>query len=215
MQESSSVQPPQTTTRLANHEKTDSKVLDLIGGRRALRDRSVDSTKSNGSGKRVAFAEKGTTTTAASATPPKDLSAPTATTNVGNAAVDTMRSLGNTLNPLNRFSNMAPSFRGFGRSSPVPATPSAEKSKQLGHGAEAVSLSNANNNNKTQPVSPPPSAEMDLNAVEAIAELRKTAPPVKRFVECNDARELRVGDVEELLRDYQRLVGVVRQAMSA
>ncbi|KAK5141985.1 hypothetical protein LTR04_002373, partial [Oleoguttula sp. CCFEE 6159] len=164
-------------------------------------------TKSNGSGKRVAFAEKGTTTTAASATPPKDLSAPTATTNVGNAAVDTMRSLGNTLNPLNRFSNMAPSFRGFGRSSPVPATPSAEKSKQLGHGAEAVSLSNANNNNKTQP--------MDLNAVEAIAELRKTAPPVKRFVECNDARELRVGDVEELLRDYQRLVGVVRQAMSA
>ncbi|TKA65568.1 hypothetical protein B0A49_06744 [Cryomyces minteri] len=131
----------------STHEKTDSKVLDLIGGRRALRDRSVDSTKSNGSGKRVAFAEKGTTTTAASATAPKDLPAPTTTTNVGNAAVDTMRSLGNTLNPLNRFSNMAPSFRGFGRSSPVPATPSAEKFKQLGHGAEAVSLSNANNNN--------------------------------------------------------------------
>lgn len=34
-------------------------------------------------------------------------------------------------------------------------------------------------------------------------------PPVERFLACADAGELRVGDVAELLRDYQRLAGVL------
>jgi hypothetical protein len=35
-------------------------------------------------------------------------------------------------------------------------------------------------------------------------------PPLQRYLEVGDASELKVGDVEGLLRDYQRLAGILK-----
>jgi len=37
------------------------------------------------------------------------------------------------------------------------------------------------------------------------------APPIKRFVDVRDPKELTFFDVEILLRDYQRLAGALRE----
>jgi hypothetical protein len=38
----------------------------------------------------------------------------------------------------------------------------------------------------------------------------KIDPPKKRFVELQNPADLRLGEVRELLREYQRLVGALR-----
>lgn len=93
----------------------DDKMLSLVGGKRASRDRSTDSTRSArsaSSSKKVAFAEenKGETT---SATPSPGASNP--------ALVESMRNLGNSLNPMNRFAGMS-MMRGFGRTATTPTS---------------------------------------------------------------------------------------------
>lgn len=100
------------------------RVLSLVGGRKASsasRDRSADSTlsgRSAGSAKRVAFAaedgkEKGSTTVTNS------LASSSPATN--QSLVEQARNLGNSFNPINKFSGM---IRPFGRSvttsTPVP-----------------------------------------------------------------------------------------------
>ena len=47
----------------------------------------------------------------------------------------------------------------------------------------------------------------DLNAREALAELRRLATPRKRFLEVKSAGELRIGEVEELLGQVHLLYG--------
>ncbi|KAF2814976.1 uncharacterized protein BDZ99DRAFT_434980 [Mytilinidion resinicola] len=182
-------------------EKPDlnSKMADIFGGRRPIRDRSVDSTKSGGSnnGKRVAFTEG----KAASPTPPKPDQGSTTTPPAGNAAVESMRNLGNTLNPLSRFPNMNMIPR-FGRVNTPPVVPPAagDKGKQL----------------STPPLS---SSSEDLSkearAITALDVLRKTTPPVKRFLELKDVKELKIGEIEELLKEYQRLAGALRAAINS
>ena len=39
----------------------------------------------------------------------------------------------------------------------------------------------------------------------------KIEPPVQRFLEVSDAADLKLGEVEGLLREYQRLARVVRE----
>lgn len=39
----------------------------------------------------------------------------------------------------------------------------------------------------------------------------KATPPVSRFMSMTDANELKIGDVQELLGDYQRLARVLGQ----
>jgi len=180
-------------------EKPERDVLSIVGGR--LRERSVDSTKSGGSGKRVAFDKSHTEKVSASP------SGPTAST------ADQVGNLMNSINPLKGFS--VPSFGGFRRtvsaaSTPAALAPSVEKMKQLGHIAErVVSEENATDGkSETQ-------EEVDLNAVEALARLKKTKPPVRRFMDVKDAKELRIGEIEELLRDYRRLAEAVREAISS
>lgn len=95
--------------------KPDDKVLSMIGGRKMVRDHSTDSALSAGSGsKKVAFAEEG------SEKAPSPLHAPpipSASTNP--AIVESMRNLGNSLNPMSRIAGMT--FpRGFGRPTPPP-----------------------------------------------------------------------------------------------
>ncbi len=172
------------------------KFTDLFAGRR---DRSVDSTRSGGSGKRVAFAEGKSPTPAASSSP-APATTPSPSPAVPASSGNALQSLGNTLNPLKSFGGLG-GFPRFGRS--VTSTPPAvaavaEKSKQLGHGEKAA-----------------PAEVKETAAVAALEELRKTGPPVKKFLEMRDAREMRIGDVEELLKDYQRLAGALRVAIQS
>lgn len=162
---------------------SDDRLLELISGRKTMRDRSVDSALSTDSNsKRVAFAAeaKSTKDNAASPvqTPPAQVPAPQS---VPNAAVESMRNLGNSLNPLNRLAGMNV-MRGFGRSnSGGSATPTAAPAPV---GVE------------TQ--------EIDKESGE------KVEGPIQRFLDAGGAEELRIADVGELLRDYQRLAGVLR-----
>jgi hypothetical protein len=41
-------------------------------------------------------------------------------------------------------------------------------------------------------------------------EIPKIAPPIKRFMELQNPGELRINEVLELLRDYRRLAGALK-----
>ncbi|KAK3672972.1 hypothetical protein LTR78_007082 [Recurvomyces mirabilis] len=199
------------------------KMLELVGGRKQLRDRSVDSTRSGGSGKRVAFSSEIPKERTASE------SASAAATAAGNAGANFI----NAINPLGRFG--VPSFPRFGRTASGSTTailgqpsPTHEKAPPHGPGKlkdiSEASPTSSTNPSATDAVEPFPPLEKqrtkdslalvvddggddegELNAREALAELRKLKPPKKRFLEVKDSSELRVGEVEELLREFRRL----------
>ncbi|ORY14787.1 hypothetical protein BCR34DRAFT_212343 [Clohesyomyces aquaticus] len=186
-----------------------SKMTDLFGARRSIRDRSVDSTKSGGSnsGKRVAFtASPGENKT--SPLPPVKTESQPAPSNT--SAVDSIRNMGNSLNPLNRFASMNMIPR-FGRtvsssvSTPTISTPS-EPSKQLPPTPPPTTSSNSGEVAQVD--------EKGARAVAAIETLRKTTPPVKRFLDAKDAQDLKLKEVDELLKEYQRLAGALRHTIN-
>lgn len=156
----------------------DDKVLNLItGGRKASRDRSVDSAKSGGSAKRTvsgAGGEASASSSTSSSLPPGPAS-----------ALDSMRNLGSSLNPMARFSAGIGGFRGFGRTSstPAPAT---------GSGGDLAM------------------AFPDIAAALPPKELPKVDPPIRRFMELQNPADLRLGEVLELLRDYRRLANALK-----
>lgn len=156
--------------------KADDKFLGMIGGRKPapLRERSVDSVKSSGSGKRVAFAGGSSSNLAG---PPQSMASAQAN------ALESVKYLGNSLNPLNHIgSAFGGGFRGFGRASPI-TPPIVEKEKL------------------TSIPMPMPSPVILKLANDEIA----IDPPIQRFLDVEDTGDLRVGDIAELLRDYQRL----------
>ncbi|KAI5238887.1 hypothetical protein E4T43_07107 [Aureobasidium subglaciale] len=181
--------------------RTDNTMLNLVGGR--LRERSVDSNRSAGSGKRVIFAEKpnvALTNNVISSSLPSQ------------SAVESMGNLMNSINPLSRFGG----FGKFGRSasasgSSTPTTPAAstaamaEKTKQLGH------IPESEKSDGISAVQPEP----DLDALEALASLKKATPPMQRFVEAKNAQDLRIKDIDELLKDYQRLAALIKETINA
>ena len=158
------------------HSKPDDKLLGLIGGRKPapLRERSVDSVKSNGSGKRVAFAGPG---------PTSNLAAPPQTTSSAQInAFESVKNLGNSLNPLNHIgAAFGGGFRGFSRPTSTPPALYPEKDRI-----------------KT----PEPSPSMLKLGDDEIAAIE---PPIQRFLDIEDSGELKMKDVTELLHDYQRL----------
>jgi hypothetical protein len=177
---------------------SEDKLTELFAGRKPLRERSVDSTKSGGSGKRVAF---DTTTAPAPTSMPPPL-----IPRDSNLAVESMRNFGNTINPLNQFSRMSGLF---GRAVPVMASNSPPSPAPMTTSSTESTL-------PMIPGSPPPSrTAADIKAVAAIEELKRATPPTKRFVECKDAKDLKLGEVEELLKEHQRLVAILSKAMSS
>ncbi|KAH9828127.1 Vacuolar sorting protein 9 (VPS9) domain [Teratosphaeria destructans] len=206
------------------HAKTDNnKMLEqLIGGRRQLRERSVDSTRSGGSGKRVAFEtiannvrERGKDREAKS----KDDS-PVTTPGAGPGAQ--AQTLFNAINPLNKFA--MPSFAGrFSRSgsagSSLPITPSSQSTpsveKKL---ADIVETPRPPRPRPALVDQPSTAADLvdgeEMNAREALACLRKVKPPRKRFLEVQGAGELRLAEVEELLGEYRRLAKAIGEAVA-
>ena len=153
------------------------RLLEMITGTRQLRDRSVDSAQSNSSNsRRLAFLAEGKSTPSSGIAASPAVSTPT-------SAVDSMRSLGNTLNPLNRLAGINV-MRGFGRSSTTPPA--------LANPA-AIPTTDGGKDLKGEIFSP--------GRIQA---------PIQKFLDVGDAGELKLSDVEALLKDYQRLAGVVK-----
>ena len=184
---------PNEQARTSN--KSNDSLLDAIVGRKQPRDRSVDSVASSGSGKKAAFAaENGNLLSRAGS----QNSAPAASNEslyAGNVAVESMRNLGNTLNPLKGFGGMSV-MRGFGRSTssstPTPTLNTAEKSSQ--------ELQQANTIGK--------------DGMDAPSSSIKVLPPIMRLMHVASAEDLKIGEVAELLDDYKRLAGALK-AMGA
>ncbi|KAI9885814.1 MAG: hypothetical protein M1823_002393 [Watsoniomyces obsoletus] len=179
--------------------RTSDKFLTLLGGTKMARDKSSDSTRSAGSGKKVSFAEglsapkglpsgSGASITSAPA-------APSAGTPLG-PAMESMRNLGSSLNPLNRLAGMN-AMLSFGRStsSPPPSVLTPEPSAEQSHAVATATAS-------TVPVTANGSPQN---------ERPKLTPPIAKFMAMNDPGDLKMSDVAELLRDYQRLATAVQE----
>ncbi|KAJ9606892.1 hypothetical protein H2200_008902 [Cladophialophora chaetospira] len=213
LSESSSMDDGQTSPMPSNLSKTEEKLLGLLGGRRAaVRERSVDSVKSNGSaaGKRVGSLLGPTNS------PPNGLSAsantstgqkpaPSTTQGVSNNPLDTVRNIGNTLNPINTIgSAFGSAFGRFGgRASASPPSAVALPTPTIVVDKEKRALPVEE---KTRDI-PAEASLRTPNKVE-LAAIR-TAPPIPRFLLLGDAKELRLGEVQDLLDDYQRLARVL------
>lgn len=200
---------PSIDDPLNSSGRTDNKMLELLGGRKQIRERSADSSRSGGSGRRVsAFPTLGSDT----ATPAKDKPKEDAVTQATNLFAQ--------INPLNRFG--VPNFTTrFGRSpsvttgSPAP-TPSVEKNHKLGDIVESPlsSVSSKNPLERQKSNNGETNDGDDLNARESLAELRKIKPPKKRFLEVQSADELKIGEVEDLLAEYRRLAKAIGEAIA-
>lgn len=184
------------------------RMSDLFAGKRQVRDRSVDSARSGGSNsaRRIAFASKAIDEKTPSPAPAKVEPAPTTP-----SAVDSLRNLGNSFNPLNSFRSVNVLPR-FGRAVSTASTPTLP--------------SPAPEQNKTSPITTPEPllsrtatnevALVDEKAAKAIAALehmKKSTPPLKKFLEAKDAQDLKLKEVDELLKDYQRLAAAMRSAI--
>ncbi|KAJ5194199.1 Vacuolar sorting protein 9 subgroup [Penicillium cf. griseofulvum] len=155
--------------------RSSSRFTDLSSGGPAPRDRSVDSTRTQESGKKsitTSLREDFTSNSANSPTP-----------------LESMRNFGNTLNPLNHIPGM---MKNFGRN--TPETPSARSVSPSG--LDRFKPSPASADGASGPVSPLPGS-------------LKIDPPIQRFLETQDACDLRIGDVAVLLEDYKRLAAAL------
>jgi len=67
----------------------------------------------------------------------------------------------------------------------------------------------------TGTASPRPLTAVEARTLVAVEEMRKAGVVSRKFVDCRDARELRVGEIEELLAEYRRLAGAVGKVFNA
>ncbi|KFY53766.1 hypothetical protein V497_08276 [Pseudogymnoascus sp. VKM F-4516 (FW-969)] len=106
---------------------------------------------------------------------------------------DGIRMLSNTFNPMSKFAGGIGMMRGFGR-----ATPAAAGKEEVGGGDGGVEELTT--------------AFPDLAAVLPPGKAgAKVDPPIQRFMEVRDPGELRLNEVVELLRDYRRLAGTLKE----
>jgi hypothetical protein len=202
----SSTQGEERPEQPTGNKRLEAKMTDMFAGRKQIRERSTDSSRSAGSagGRRVTFPQTTEDKTAPPAAAKAEAPAPSNT-----SAVDSLRNMGNSLNPLNRFAsiNVLPRFARAVSSSSTPVLPSpiAEQPPQS-PSPEPLSRP------ATLPVTP--ADDKGAKAIAAIEQLKKTPPPVKRFLEVKDAQEMKLKEVDELLKDYQRLAAAMRGAIN-
>lgn len=175
--------------KTSTREKSGDGLLSVIAGRGSARDRSVDSLSSTTSGNRslAPLDQKST-----QKDPRSSPGVPPEAGLTGNAAVESMRSLGNSLNPLRGFGGL----RAFGRSS----------------SSNTPTLSNT----PTGPlVSEKPSASSQTikssNKAEDVLPPGKVAPPIPKFLDAKSSADLKVGEIPDLLEDYKRLARALDQ----
>lgn len=197
--ERSSMHSPDTAdTQKGDVSGKSDKMFNLIGGRRPSRDHSADSIRSSSSAKKVAFAEDNKE----KATSPLN----TIHISPNPALVESMRNLGNTLNPMARIAGIG-MMRGFGRSS----SPSTTKPIPDGGVADLTTVCFSSKDL-------PEFLYTLLTVLQTFPDLAaalpkgpiKVAPPIKRFMEVQNPGDLRINEVLELLRDYRRLAGALK-----
>ena len=227
--------PDDPLAPITNPKTTNSsnRTLELLAGRGPNRDRSVDSLSSTTSSiKRKP--QSGQTTN-------NSKPSPASANDSHNEPLAAATNFISSMNPLslgNRFtSNFSNAIPRFGRAAstgtPPPAAAAAaatqapnaldaqlaqQKPRHLEHITESPTTT-------TTPTAPQAlervnshvseaRGEDDLNAVEALAELRRIKPPRKRFLEVSAASELKIGEVEELLAEYRRLARALGEAIA-
>lgn len=192
----------QAGTAVESPMRLDDRILGIFAGQR---DRSADSAQSSGSGRRVALAaessrakEKAPSPSVSSTTGSVTLLSPLIQhdhAHAGNAAIESMRNLGNSLNPLNRFTSMNV-MRGFSRSSPIATS------------SPVVSTPPVTDNSMPETPTPTTKDRTQLSSKSS----GSISPPIQRFMNMADANDLRIGEVEELLKDYKRLASALRES---
>ena len=213
LSESSSMQDGQSSPMPSNLTKTEEKLLGLLGGRKAaVRERSVDSSKSNnsGAGKRMGFLS-GTTSSPPNGSIPGTTTGTAQKTTPSTAQLinplETVKNFGNSLNPMNSIgSAFGNAFGRFGATRPSPSPPSATTPAPtivVGTDTDAAT-SGTDSKHKEKPEEVPLRTP---NKTE-LATIR-TEPPIPRFLLLGDAKDLRLGEIQELLDDYQRLAKVL------
>ncbi|KAI9784038.1 MAG: hypothetical protein M1816_001069 [Peltula sp. TS41687] len=206
--------------------------LSFFGGAKMAREKSSDSVKSGGSGKKVSFVEgeitgkhhqqRSSPSAAGISTSNVPATVPASASPLG-PAVESMRNLGNTLNPLNRFAGMN-AMLSFGRSVSSPSTTTTTGSTQAA--AHFSSPSSSREKKQMEPLvesatgtssdktSPPGATATDKVKQELVdqEESQKAviAPPITKFMEMENAGDLKISEVLELLRDYRRIAGVLK-----
>ena len=213
--------------------QTEDKILSFIGGRRRtgslIRDRSVDSQKSNASNssnpKRVVFAATGSSSeipTLSTAATPKPMPSQAQAQSSGSSStnpLDSVKNFGATINPISHLSNISNpfAFRPFGggrTASPIiPPTPTSTPANMntAKHLNSSSSTSYANTNTSSgmsMSVNNIPEISLRPPLPHEILEI-KSQPPNPRFLALEDVNELRLGEVQDLLRDYQRIARVL------
>jgi hypothetical protein len=194
---------------------TEERVLGLFGGRRRgasiIRDRSADSQRSNASSttpsltnpasRKVAFAATGSSSEVPTLSGTKLPATAPASTN----PLDSVKNFSSNLNinPLGNISSaFGGAFRSFSRQTVPPVVPTtANLSTTKPDGSRSSSGS------ATAPLVPDPNVqEVSLRVPTAEETAQICAqPPIAKFMEMADAGELRVNEVAELLREYQRI----------
>ena len=169
------------------------KIADVPAGQRSMREHSADSTQSGSSGDKREIT-----------------STPSQNPSSGSVAVESMRNFGNSLNPLNRLAtiNMIPRF---GRAS---STPTASVTTQQGSRLPPTPPVKSTSPLYKTRTSLTPEPTKETSALATIEALKQSTPPIKRFLDMKDAKEMRIRDVEDLLRDYQRLASVLGSALT-
>ncbi|PWY73601.1 VPS9 domain protein [Aspergillus heteromorphus CBS 117.55] len=172
--------------------KAEDTFLGLVSGQRTPRDRSADSVRTQGSRKStMAQGPQKDEAHASSAGTSSTVSTP----------LESMRSFGNTLNPLNHIPGM---IRNFGRA-PGPGTPGTPDTTS-GPGASPntpterirASILSRETSSSTIPTVP---------SVPAVPP--RVDPPISRFLQMQNASELTIGDVSVLLEDYKRIAAAL------
>ncbi|KAF4979623.1 hypothetical protein FZEAL_4180 [Fusarium zealandicum] len=108
------------------------------------------------------------------------------------AVLEQMRNLGNSFNPMARLPSIS-MIRGFGRN--ATSTPTTPAAKEVAKSADGGDLA---------------TAFPDIAAALPPKDVPKIAPPNKRFMEIQTPGELKLGEVLDLLRDYRRLAGALK-----
>ncbi|QSS62790.1 VPS9 domain-containing protein [Histoplasma capsulatum] len=166
--------------------KAEDRLLGLIGGRMLSRQNSTGSSGNSGSGSKAISSSR---ETSIPPTPNSGSIFSYPANQLTTPPFGSMKSIGNTLNPLNHIPGM---IRGFGRSAPDPSHDTVLTTNKP-KSTESISSRSS---------TPAPQKTNTSTNVINTAEFK---PPIKRFLEMSDAGELKMSDIPELLEDYKRL----------
>ncbi|RAL11587.1 VPS9 domain-containing protein [Aspergillus homomorphus CBS 101889] len=175
--------------------KAEDTLLGLVGGQRTPRDRSADSVRTQGSTRKTTISS-GLQREESQASPTNSSTTPTPT------PLESMRSFGNTLNPLNHIPGM---IRSFSRG--APDTPSASFSSP-NTPTERIRQSIVSRDSASS-IHSISSSKADTKPTEP-----KVDPPIQRFLQMQNASEMTIADVSTLLEDYKRLAAALSKQPS-